>query len=655
MKKTIMIIMALVLGTSVFAQIPINKKNDFSSDNEPSEKTLKTKMKSSTADEAVEYSLYLVNYLMGKMKTESTLKYDAFAHGEKRSYTKNGFKIKKACSEVVAQYVVPEANTGNVKAIALIYLYGDFMAYDYSDFATEYDKAIAENYFKQTKNIKNAKANTADDNYYLFQLNQMYGSKEEANKSLQNYFNNIDDEKLMKIRKIIDDKFNEIRKLQVKGGYGDYNYPKSLSSTDITDINETDFSLQFLFQNSNEEWFPLRVCVKSFFGSLMNISADNYLDILRTAIDLKLKDSNPASLAKMLFSIKNGNKESLELKIDYSDPKNQFFATDKKYGHVIFKLLSGVINVDWTDKTLLLKSYYLNRAVEVGGVDAYLNLACLYNYYYKKTSEHKYNDSCMHYIDKAIANNIAGAYTLKGIKVFNGEGYLQNKSIGIDLIIKAKSMGSTSANRLLEELPKAKFSDVREGYYYNPYVKIEYPWDFRVFCSNGCGKKTYPKKIEFGNSYTNDNQISGVSLWVDDFGNPTIYFSETDFQKTFTIVSAGIVNNSYYYFKHTMCSNACQISHENRNNKNFEEIKNKRTAFDSKEIKCAACGKAMKRSDMISVSDCPCIKDDGGSINVSFTESYDIYGDSEPKVCSSECQIKFCKTKCAAHGWSSKY
>jgi hypothetical protein len=104
-----------------------------------------------------------------------------------------------------------------------------------------------------------------------------------------------------------------------------------------------------------------------------------------------------------------------------------------------------------------------------------------------------------------------------------------------------------------------------------------------------------------------------------------------------------------------MCSNACQISHTNRNNKNFEEIRNKRTAFDSEEVKCAACGKVLKRSDMISISDCPCIKNDGGSINVSFTESYDLYGDSEPKVCSSECQINFCKTKCAAKGYTSKY
>ena len=63
----------------------------------------------------------------------------------------------------------------------------------------------------------------------------------------------------------------------------------------------------------------------------------------------------------------------------------------------------------------------------------------------------------------------------------------------------------------------------------------------------------------------------------------------------------------------------------------------------------------MKRKDMLSVSECPCYTESGNSINLSYTQSYDIYGDSDPKACSSECQINFCKTKCSAKGYTFRY
>jgi hypothetical protein len=43
---------------------------------------------------------------------------------------------------------------------------------------------------------------------------------------------------------------------------------------------------------------------------------------------------------------------------------------------------------------------------------------------------------------------------LKGIKVFNGEGYIQNKEEGVKLILKAKSLDGYSAKELLETLPQ---------------------------------------------------------------------------------------------------------------------------------------------------------------------------------------------------------
>lgn len=108
-------------------------------------------------------------------------------------------------------------------------------------------------------------------------------------------------------------------------------------------------------------------------------------------------------------------------------------------------------------------------------------------------------------------------------------------------------------------------------------------------------------------------------------------------------------------WKHVMCSGTCQLAHENKNNKNWDAIKNKRDQIDNEEIKCVACSKVMKRKDMLSISECPCYTETGSSINLSFTQSYDIYGDSEPKACSSECQINYCKTKCAEKGYTSKY
>jgi hypothetical protein len=131
-------------------------------------------------------------------------------------------------------------------------------------------------------------------------------------------------------------------------------------------------------------------------------------------------------------------------------------------------------------------------------------------------------------------------------------------------------------------------------------------------------------------------------------GNPTINISENDFKNTFTIVHMG-----YSDWKHVMCSRTCQLDHENKNNSNWDEMKNKRNVFDNEAIKCGACTQVMKRRDMLSISGCPCYTETGSSINISF--SNDLYGDSDPKVCSSNCQINFCKTKCISKGYTSKY
>ncbi len=345
-----------------------------------------------------------------------------------------------------------------------------------------------------------------------------------------------------------------------------------------------------------------------------------------------------------------------QLTFDYMNPKEQYFAKDTVWGPYIFKLLSGVIPFDTSGSSLKQKSYYLNRAAELGATDAYYNLASLYQVLYHNTNNQKYNDSCIFYIEKLIPSNNAGALLLKGIKIFNGEGYIQNKEEGVKLILMTKSLGGWggwSATKLLETLPQQLFSGIYEGFYFKQSVKISYPWDFKVLCSNGCGRYTYPKKIIFSGIY-DDNynlpQKKRTAFFVDDLGNPIINISENDFKNTFAIAHMG-----YTDWKHVMCSGTCQLAHENKNNKNWDAIKNKRDQIDNEEIKCVACSKFMQRKDMLSISECPCYTETGSSINLSFTQSYDLYGDSEPKACSSECQINYCKTKCVAKGYTSKY
>lgn len=610
----------------------LKQTSDFTADQEPSIKKLKKMVVNASKEQVLEYAIYL--------------------HDFQRASTGENYSNQKVIEEkqiaVAKEYILPMASEGNLKAIAFLsgkgYL-SSSKAYSFISKSSSNNSAVK--FATYQLNFKNSDGSDLKVRY----INKYILAKDSL---LKSYFKDFNKSDLIRLRDKIDIKINEIDKIKLDFNVSTYNYNNSVDTRNSalkkipSAIDDKTFCLSFTFSSITGSGM-LSIVPKAFDGSTIPYDASDFLKVLRGSIDIILVEENPKSLAQLLFDYERGEMQT-KWTFDYMKPQEQYFAKDKVYGAPIFKLLSAVIPYDTTESSLKQKSYYLNRAVQLGATDAYSNLACLFQVLYYNTNNNKYNDSCIYYLEKLIPLNMG--LTLKGIKIFNGEGYIQNKEEGVKLILKAKSLGGASATKLLETFPQKLFSNISEGYNFKQSVKINYPWDFKVLCSNGCGKYTYPKKIIFGRIYEKNDQFSTqiirAEFFEDELGNPTINISENDFKNTFTIAYMG-----YSDWKHVMCSATCQMAHENKNNKNWNEMKNKRKQFDEEEIKCDACSKVMKRKDMLSISGCPCYTATGSSINISF--SNDLYGDYDPKVCSSNCQINFCKTKCSGKGYTIKY
>jgi hypothetical protein len=616
----------------------LKQTTDFTTDLKPSLKKLKKMVDKVPKEEMLEYALYLNNFL--KLQLAST--------SENYPYTRNA--ISTDIMTLSKEYVLPLALEGNFKAISFLSGNGYLSS---SKALSLISKSSAKNsvakFAQYQLNFKSAD-NVKYTNKYILSEDTL----------LKNYFTDFNRDDLIKLRDTINNKIKEVDKIKKVFYVSSYDYNNSVDVRNSAlkklpaPINDITFCISFdlaAIKGTGE----LSIVPKAFDGTTIKYDAVDFLEILRGSIDLILRDENPISLAQILFDYVNGRMgNESEWRFNYINPKDQYFVNDKKWGPIIFKLLSGALPCDTTTSSIKQKSYYLNRAAQLGETNAYSNLAVLYQTLFYKTNSTKYNDSCIYYLEKSILFNDPEALTLKGIKVFNGEGYIQNKEEGVKLILKAKSLGGSSAKELLETLPQ-QYNEFEtfEGYNFGQRVEFKFPWDFKVLCSNNCGKTTYPKKIIFGRTYDKSYglpQPDGAIFYLDNLGNPIIHFSENDFRKTFVIAEMG-----FKRWKHVMCSNTCQLAHENRNNKDWAEIENKRKQLSNEKIKCVACDKVMKKSDMLSFSDCPCYTKTGSSMNLNFSRNGDLYGDYDPRACSSECQINFCKTKCSSNGYTTKY
>jgi hypothetical protein len=566
-----------------------------------------------------------LNKMVGKFSESEILDYALFLDFD--PFEKSEIKLSESQRiKLIKEFIYPRAKAGDLKALVHFFNF-------YSKNSKRYiwypeDESNREEFRQIKKDIEKlwdyedfvSRGINFPALKFAFFLENLKGSL------LKSYFSDFESIDLIRLSKLIKDKITIVQ-----------------NSKDMVSIELNDPKFCFPFNKNLQPYTALF-----------------YLKNARNAIDLVLveRKENPESLANILFdyveSRNQGLNTSISIPLDYMNPKDQYFINNKEWAPIIFKLLSGLIQVDEQNENINKKSYYLNRAAQLGATDSYFNLASMYQVLYYNTNDVKFNDSCVYYLDKLIPLNDVNALTLKGIKIFNGEGYIQNKEEGVKLILNAKSLGGSFASKLIDSLPRKlfSFSGIYEGFYFKQFIKINYPWDFKVLCSNGCGRYTYPKKIIFNRLY-DDNynlpQIIKAKFFQDNFGNPTIDISEKDFKKTFSISYMGDT------WKHVMCSGTCQVAHENKNNKNFDEIKSNRNKIDNEQINCVSCNKLMKRADMLSISECPCYTESGSSINVSFTQSYDLFGDSEPKACSSECQINFCKTKCTSKGYTSKF
>jgi hypothetical protein len=605
--------------------------------------------KKSSDDEIIDNSISYLNNLKQQID-EKEKEYQ-------KQIQKSGFslkwikieKLQKIQRDILLNFINPIAKKGNVKAILFLSSKNQFSS-SISLFSTQDEFRL--NTEKALDYLNVNKVIEPEILFLKFQFNYLKSGyfNETCLKNLNAFIELLNDYELARIRNDLSEKIDAIK----------------------TSNKELKFVISMGSISFNCD-------VKNIYisnGLICNPkgTTDFFLKELRKIIDLILLDKNPESLVQVLKDVfpyrkfnavqnpdswikqlsDESEKLNREFRIKYRNPKNQYFSKNKEYGSLIFKLLASLSYCDDVN-SLEEKSYFLNRAAEFGDNEALLNLASLFQTYYHNTKNSKYNDSCIFYLEKAIKLNLPEAFALKGIKVFNGEGYIKNKDEGVKLLLKAKSLNSETALILLETFPKNHLDRLKEGYYFNESVKLTYPWDFKVKCSNNCGKYTYPKEIIYGRYYDekgseNMPQIKYSDFFFDNTGNPKINISYNDFRKTFTIAYLG-----FEYWKHVMCSATCQLAHENKNNSNYNAIRNKRNQIDNEIIKCVSCSKSMKRQDMVTIPDCPCYNESGGSIGISFTQSYDLHGDSEPKACSSQCQINFCKTKCASKGYTSKY
>lgn len=628
-------------GTFSVCQI-MKQSIDFTSELEPNIKKLKKMIGKVSEDTILDYAIYLHDFLYKKSTVYP------FIFNQYRLPEKSDEKH----IEIVRNYILPKAKQGNFKAIC--FLTGRY--YWQSSEALNYisSETIKKPVYKYIKYLWGFQQNSNDLKYvneYVLSLDS----------TLLSYFKDFNKIELINLRDTIDLKINYILKLQI-------DYSKEFSSNNeaaILKIIPEPIDLPYFCQSFGIDYAShnglIRIAPVTFDGIEISFDAIEFLKLLRRSIDFILVNDYAKSLSQILFDYNDGvNKYNVFPAKKYRESfKNyylkdaQYFANDKKLGPLIFKQLSATIPFDTSFASLGLKSDLLNRSAELGDKDAFFNIACLYQTTYYNTKNTKYSDSCIYYLEKLLPLNYPEAIALKGIKLFNGESYIKNKEEGVKLLIKAKDIGSPTAKILLETLPTKLFPNYVEGAFFQQEIKISDPWDFKVRCSNGCGKMTYPKEIIFGRIY-DDNpglpQIKKAKFFLDDTGNPIINITENDFRRTFVL--AQLLNP---YRKHVMCSETCQKEHEKKNNSNWDEVLNKRKAIDNEEIKCSACINVKKRKEMISITECPCYTESGNPINLSYTQSYDLYGDKEPKVCSSRCKIEFCKTKCAVKGYTSKY
>lgn len=521
-------------------------------------------------------------------------------------------KVQKMISEIINDYILPAAKKGDLRCITILAIDQNMGSYWCLD------------------KLQISADPSSVRHYMIFQSyvgTRVLNSESWGNDQLlYNYFKLLPPENTFLLRDTLEKRIRE------------FNDSYGLKGA-------SDIILPFFCQKMDKDG------VYSFTGQKLKPEPIQFLKYLLDVISIMYQNSDAKALAHCLISMREYKMRNINY--EYSDPKSQWFKSDEQYGPIIFKILSSFHDhTDASPKIIAQKSYYLNEAGKLGDGHAYYNLACLFQYHYQYTENSNYNDSCIKYIEKAIRLNYPGAFTLKGFKTFNGDGYKVNKQEGVNLIKKAMYLGDVTATKLLVEYPKTIFSGKREGYYFRESIKIREPWDLLLRCSNDCGKYTYPKTIFFNYKYDgSDNpQIKGiVNNYLDKYKNPAISFTEDDFQKTM-----GIAYMGFEYWKHLMCSESCQQSHSKKNDEYWETAKKRREAFNNEVIQCSACQKSFERGRMTSISECPCEKPNGETLNIGFGAALDIYGSTEPKVCSSVCFLNFCEKKCNEKGLIKK-
>lgn len=613
----------------------LNPTHNFSSDQEPSIKKLKKIKSNSSTDETLEYAIYLHDFLYPESSNVEISSEKLEKIGEKQI-------------EIVKEFILPTAMEGNLKAISFLtgkkYLKSD-----------EGLKLIANN----NQNIPAIKLikdqlefnSLYEDPYNREKLNANRYQLAENN-SLKEYFSEFNTVDLIRIRDLIDNKMAEIIEINKIFKFDPDEYYNSPSERKIAQkrlpqpIEDTAFTLKFGISTDR----GVIISPLGFDDKVIEYDAIEYLTILRCCIDKKLINKNPISLAQILYDYRI-KKISGEMTFDYLEPSRQYFSNDKKYASMIFILLSSLYTTD--GPYLSRKTYYLKRAFQSGDtVRSLTNLALIYNTLYQNSKNKNYNDTCIFYIQKLAASNATAGLTMKGIKIFNGDGYPQNKDEGMALLLKAKSLGGKSSTALLETLPKMILPDVEESFYNKKHVNISYPWNFKLLCSNNCGKYVYPDEITWGRTYKKGSfgaiEVGKFAFFSDDMGNAYINISEDDFKQTFNIIHFG------RDYKTLFCSDKCKSDYSKFVEQNDNQANEEYVQFQNETIKCAACSKQMKRKDMLKVTECPCYTNTGSVIYQNLTKSSDLFNKNAPRVCSSACQINYCKISCTSSGYESR-
>lgn len=623
---------------------------DYSHTKKPSRKNLDKMVSKNGKEEILNYAVYLHNYLV-PINIKYYDEYQKQATGQ--NYPKEK-KIKEEQRAIAQDIILPLALEGDVRAMAFLVRRGYWSSEQLMNVLPKTPRKNSAEKFAAYQLIFNIKDPNTNGLKVLFK--NKYTLAQDS--LLTSYFRDFDKVDLIRVREKIHGKILELEELNKNFNFiserHNYEEVKAAAAQKLPkSIDDPTFCLSFgIAAEQIINNLKLRIVPNSFDSEVLNYDAVDFLKVLRGSIDFILCKEYPRSLWNLLHASNQGEMES-KLILDYSKPEDQFFAKDSLNASEIFRELSGSLPYDTTIATIRKRSYYLNRAFDFGAKDAYYNLASYFQTLYYKTNKDCFNDSCIYYLEKVIPYNFSVALILKGFKIFNGEGYKQDKEEGVKLIKKAESMDPNGfAKTILESFPKKILAGATEDHNVSKKIKITYPWDFKVQCSNGCGKQTYPEKIIFNRTYKTDDifpEIIKAQFFVDFAGNPYINFSEYDFRKTFGMGQIGDDK-----WTNVMCSEACTQAHYNKWNKNLNDKIEKQNAFENEEIKCVACSKVLKRKSMIRVKECPC-EENGKAISINLTSLFDLDGEQAPRACSSECQINYCRTKCGAKGYRSKY